>query len=64
MSIFIFALGLLLAVEGLLYAIAPIFMKKLAAMLIGTEVDKVRQSGIIAATLGAVLIYIAARFFR
>ncbi|MAI91386.1 DUF2065 domain-containing protein [Ponticaulis sp.] len=64
MSIFIFALGLLLAVEGLLYAIAPIFMKKLAAMLIGTEEDKVRQSGIIAATLGAVLIYIAARFFR
>ena len=64
MSVFIVALGLLLAAEGLLYALAPDFMKHMAARLLGTERDQLRQSGIIAATLGAILIYIAARFMR
>lgn len=60
----IFAAGLLFAVEGLLYALAPNFMKRMAAFLLGASEDQVRQSGIMAAALGAVLIYIAAQFLR
>lgn len=64
MSILIVAIGLLLAVEGLLYAACPNFMKKMAAMLLAANEDQLRQSGMMAATLGAVIIYIAAKFFR
>lgn len=63
LSTIIFALGLLFAVEGLLYAVAPDFMKRMAIMLISLPADMIRQNGILAATLGAVLIFIAARFF-
>ena len=63
MTVILVALGLLLAVEGLLYAIIPEFMKKMAAMLIAASTDQLRQSGIMAAAFGAVLIYIAAKFF-
>lgn len=58
----VFALGLLLAVEGLLYALAPNMMKRIAAMLIALPGDLIRQNGILATATGAVLIFIAARF--
>ena len=64
MAVIVFAIGLLFAAEGLLYAIAPGFMKKMAAMLIGSKEDQVRQSGILAVAVGAGLIFIAARFLR
>ena len=60
----LFALGLLLAAEGLLYALAPNAMKKMAAMLLSLPADKIRQNGILAAAIGAVLIYVTARFLR
>ncbi|MAP94680.1 MAG: DUF2065 domain-containing protein [Ponticaulis sp.] len=63
MKVLIFALGLLFALEGLLYALAPNFMKKMAAMILTTAEDQIRQSGVIAAAFGAVLIFIAARLF-
>lgn len=58
----VFALGLLLAVEGLLYALAPNMMKRIAAMLIALPGDLIRKNGILATATGAVLIFIAARF--
>jgi len=64
MTVFLFAFGLLLAFEGLLYAVAPGFMKRMAALLLSTPEDQVRQSGILAAALGAVLIFVAARFLQ
>lgn len=64
MSVFIVALGLLLAVEGLLYALAPGFMKRMAAMLLASTEDQIRQSGLIAAAMGAVIIFIKARFLQ
>lgn len=64
MTVFVFAFGLLLAFEGLLYAVAPGFMKRMAALLLSTPEDQVRQSGILAAALGAVLIFVAARFLQ
>ena len=59
----LFALGLLFAIEGLLYALAPNFMKRMAMMLLSLSPDLVRQNGILAAAFGAILIFIAARFF-
>ena len=64
MKTLVFSLGLLLAVEGLLYAAAPDFMKRMAALLIELSTEAIRQNGILAASLGAVLIYIAARFLQ
>ncbi|MAT35745.1 MAG: DUF2065 domain-containing protein [Ponticaulis sp.] len=64
MTVIVFAFGLLLAFEGLLYAVAPGFMKRMAALLLSTTEDQVRQSGILAAALGAVLIFVAARFLQ
>lgn len=63
-SFVILALGLLFAVEGLLYALAPNFMKRMAAMLLSLPEDQIRQSGILAAGLGAVIIFIAAKFIH
>ncbi len=62
LSKFVFALGLLLALEGLLYALAPDFMKKMAAMLLTLSADAIRQNGILAAAIGATLIFVAGRF--
>ena len=64
MTVIVFAFGLLLAFEGLLYAVAPGFMKRMAALLLSTTEDQVRPSGILAAALGAVLIFVAARFLQ
>lgn len=63
LSTILFALGLLFAIEGLLYALAPNFMKRMAAMLLSLSSDLVRQNGILAAAFGAILIFIAAHFF-
>lgn len=62
-STILLAIGLLFAVEGLLYALAPNFMKRMAAMLLSVTEDQVRQSGILAVAVGAVVIFVAARFF-
>jgi Uncharacterized protein conserved in bacteria len=60
----IFALGLLFAIEGLLYALAPNMMKRMAAMVLSVTSEALRQNGIFVACLGAILIYIAARFLH
>jgi len=62
--VIVVALGLLLALEGLLYAIAPGAMKRFIAMVLTMPDDQIRQSGILAAAIGAVIIFIAARFLR
>ncbi len=64
MLVIVVALGLLLALEGLLYAIAPGAMKHFIAMVLTMPDDQIRQSGILAAAIGAVIIFIAARFLR
>ncbi|MFC6200214.1 DUF2065 domain-containing protein [Ponticaulis profundi] len=64
MLVIVVALGLLLALEGLLYAIAPEAMKRFIAMVLTMPDDQIRQSGILAAAIGAVIIFIAARFLR
>ena len=64
MIVVLVALGLLLAVEGLLYALAPNMMKRMMALVLSTPDDQIRQSGILAAAIGAVIIFVAARFLR
>lgn len=62
MKTLLFATGLLFAVEGLLYALFPDLMKRMAALILTLTSDMLRQNGLLAAGFGAVLIYIAARF--
>ena len=62
MKTLLFSIGLLFAIEGLLYAMAPDMMKRVAAMLPTLSSEALRQNGILAACFGAVLIYVAARF--
>ena len=62
MTLFIAAIGLALAIEGLAYAIAPRAMKRFAAMVAGSDENGLRQSGIIAGALGAIIIYAVSRF--
>lgn len=58
------AIGLLLAAEGLLYALGPAMMKRMAAMLLTMPEDQIRQAGIVTAALGAVIVFVVARFLR
>ena len=62
MSMILLALGLLLAAEGLLYALAPNKMKEILHLVVSMPSDAVRQSGLIAAAIGAILIFIVGRF--
>lgn len=56
------ALGLLLAAEGLLYALAPNKMKEILQLVVSMPSEAVRQSGLIAAAIGAIIIFIVGRF--
>jgi uncharacterized protein len=46
------AVGLLLALEGALYALFPLFMKRMAAQVIETPVDALRTVGVVSAAIG------------
>ena len=62
MSMILLALGLLLAAEGLLYALAPNKMKEILQLVFSMPSEAVRQSGLIAAAIGAIIIFIVGRF--
>lgn len=59
MGIAILALGLVLIVEGLVYALAPSLVEDLLAALRALPLETRRWVGIAALTLGAVFIWIA-----
>ena len=52
MSEIVAAIGLILAVEGALYALFPDFMKRMAAQVIQTPGDTLRTVGLASAALG------------
>lgn len=53
------ALGLVLVVEGLIYAIAPSIVEDLLAALRGMSLDQRRVFGMAAMALGVALVWIA-----
>lgn len=55
----ILALGLVLVVEGLVYALAPSFVEELLAMLKALPEETRRLMGLAAMALGLALVWIA-----
>ncbi|MEM6481311.1 MAG: DUF2065 domain-containing protein [Pseudomonadota bacterium] len=56
------ALGLVLILEGLVYALAPSFLEQLLAMLRALSEEQRRLIGLIAITLGTGLVLAAKTF--
>ena len=58
MSEVIAALGLVLVLEGVLYALFPEFMKRLARQAIETPGDTLRVAGVISAAIGVAVVWL------
>lgn len=59
MSIVLWAIGLVLIVEGLVLALAPLRIEDLLRMMAGLGRDQKRAAGLVAVALGAVLVWAA-----
>ena len=51
------AIALILVIEGILYALIPDGMKRLAMRTVSTPAQALRAAGLIAACLGVVLVW-------
>jgi uncharacterized protein YjeT (DUF2065 family) len=58
MSALVTALGLALAIEGILYALFPDAMRKMMAQLLSQPPTVVRTSGLLAAAVGVVSVWL------
>ena len=58
MSQFVVAIGLVLAVEGLIFAAFPQAAKRLAASALETPEGSLRVAGVVSAILGVALIWL------
>lgn len=58
MTEMIVALGLLLAIEGLLLACAPEFARRMAREILETPAERLRVGGVIAAVVGVAIIWL------
>jgi uncharacterized protein len=52
------AIALILVIEGILYALAPEAMKKLAARAMATPGQSLRIAGLLAACVGVALVWV------
>ncbi|MBU4527938.1 DUF2065 family protein [Hoeflea sp.] len=59
MSTFFLAVGLVLVVEGLAYALAPSFIRRMAEELPKLGDEQLRMFGVAALALGVGLVYLA-----
>ena len=59
MTIFITALGLVLVIEGLLYAFVPGHLKRMMAMMQTIPDDALRTGGLVAMAAGVALVWLA-----
>jgi uncharacterized protein len=59
MSVLAWAIGLVLIVEGLVLALAPLRFEDVLRTLVGFSRDQKRLIGLIAVALGAVLVAVA-----
>jgi uncharacterized protein YjeT (DUF2065 family) len=58
-SMFFLAVGLVLVVEGLAYALAPSFIRRMAEELPKLGDDQLRIFGVVALAIGVGLVYLA-----
>jgi hypothetical protein len=63
MTEFIAAIGLLFAIEGLIFAIAPNAAKEAMRSAAETPVDRMRLIGVVSAIAGVLLVWFAKRAF-
>ncbi len=55
---FLVAIGLVLVIEGALYALFPDAMKKMAETVVGLPAPLLRKTGLVAAFIGFVIVWI------
>lgn len=58
MSEIVTAIGLVLVLEGALYALFPEFMKRMAQQVIQTPGDTLRVAGVVSAALGVAVVWL------
>lgn len=58
MTDLITALGLALAIEGILYALFPDAMRKMLAQILSQPAAVVRSTGLLAAAVGVVIVWL------
>jgi uncharacterized protein len=58
---FLTALALILVIEGIVYALIPELMRRLAARTMHTPAQALRIGGLIAAFLGVVMVWLMRR---
>jgi uncharacterized protein len=58
MELFLTALGLVLVIEGLLYALVPGQLKGMMARLMSVPEDQLRLAGLVAASVGVAFVWI------
>ena len=59
---FVMALGFVLVIEGLLYALVPGQLKQMLLMLLRTSDDQLRFVGLVAMTIGVLVVWAARSF--
>lgn len=59
MSVILLAIGLVLVIEGLAFALAPSRLEDLLALLAAMSQDRRRMIGLIAVALGVAIIWLA-----
>ena len=59
---FVMALGFVLVIEGLLYALVPGQLKQMLLMLLRTSDDQLRYVGLVAMTIGVLVVWAARSF--
>lgn len=57
MSDLLTALGLAIAIEGIMYALFPEYMRKLMGQILSQPSSILRTSGLLAATAGVVVVW-------
>ena len=57
MSDVVAAVGLILALEGALYALFPDLMRRLAAQMVQTPGDTLRLAGVVSAAAGVAIVW-------
>ena len=58
MSDVVTAVGLILALEGALYALFPELMRRLAAQMLETPGDTLRLAGVVSAAAGVTVVWL------
>lgn len=58
MSEVVAAIGLILALEGALYALFPEVMRRMAAQVVHTPADTLRTVGVVSAAVGVAVVWL------